>query len=430
MKVALVDPKGYSDCLNTGLGYISAALEREGHEIMVIDLNNKKGGDDRRILAAKDADIVGFSIKSATLKNAVATAEKIRKLNKKAVFIAGGPHMTIDGYNFMKERCFDIAVVGEGEKTMCEIAAGKKLEKISGIIFRKGSKIISNRRKEWIKNLDELTFPDYGFFDSVKGKIGAYPIVTSRGCPYNCTYCSVGDIIGKRWRARSPENIIKELFHAKEHYGSNKFKVLDDDFTLDMNRAKKLCRMMIDESLDMEWSCPNGIRADRLDMELLTLMKESGCYSISLGIESLVPDVFEKIDKGEKLDDVKNAVANAKKAGIRVEGFFIIGLPGSTYEKDKLSIKEAKKLRLDNASWGILVPYPGTKVWEWVVNNKDARMLRDWRDGFHLGIKPEPTFETKDYTASERLKAYYLANMSFAGKKTVAGAIKMIFKKI
>ncbi len=338
--------------------------------------------------------------------------------------------MAIDGYNFLKENSvFDMCVVGEGEEAIKEITDGKKIEKVNGIMFRKGRKISTTKRRQWIKDLDKLLLPDYGSFDSVSGKIDSYPIVTSRGCPYNCTYCSVGDVIGKRWRARSPENIIKELFHAKEHYQSTKFKILDDDFTLDMNRAKRLCQMMIAEKLGMKWSCPNGIRADKLDSELLSLMKESGCFSISLGIESLAPDVFENINKGEKIDDIKNAVINAKKAGIKVEGFFIIGLPGSTYEKDILSIKEAKKLKLNSSSWGILVPYPGTKVWGWVINNKDARMLKDWRDGFHLGIKPEPVFETKDYTASERLKAYYLANMTFAGKKTIAGAFRMIIKK-
>lgn len=431
MKIVFIDTKGYSDCLNTGLGYLSAALKKKGHEISVIDFNNKKGDEDSRIMATKDADIIGFSIKSATLKSAVEAAAKTKQINKKALMIAGGPHITIDGYSFMKEHdVFDIAVIGEGESTICEIAGGKKPEKISGIIFRNGRKITPNTRKEWIKNLDGLTFPDYDSFDSVGGKIGSYPLVTSRGCPYNCTYCSVGDVIGKRWRARSPENIIKELFHAKEHYKSNEFRILDDDFTLDMNRAKKLCQMMIDEKLGMKWLCPNGIRADRLDAELLELMKESGCYSISLGIESLAPDVFEKINKGESLEDIRNAVRNAKKAGIRVEGFFIIGLPGSTYKKDKQSIKEAKKLKLDAASWGILVPYPGTKVWEWLASNKDARILKDWKEGFHLGIKPEPVFETKDYTASERLKAYYLANMNFAGKRAIAGIFRMLLKKI
>ncbi len=431
MKIVFIDPKGHSDCLNTGLGYISSVLKKKGHEASVIDFNNKKGDDDKRIMAAKDADIIGFSIKSATLKNAVEAAAKIKKINRKAVMIAGGPHITIDGYSFMKEHdIFDMCVAGEGEEAVKEIAEGRKPERIQGLIFRRGRKIIFSKRRQWAKNLDKLLFPDYDSFDSVSGKIGSYPLVTSRGCPYNCTYCSVGDVIGKRWRARSPENIIKELFHAKEHYRSNEFRVLDDDFTLDMNRAKKLCQMMIDEELGMKWLCPNGIRADRLDTELLTLMKESGCYSISLGIESLVPDVFEKINKGERLEDIRNAVRNAKNAGIRVEGFFIIGLPGSTYEKDKQSIKEAKKLRLDAASWGILVPYPGTKVWEWLINNKDARILKDWREGFHLGIKPEPVFETKDYTASERLKAYYLANMNFAGKRAIAGVFRMLLKKI
>jgi len=430
MKIVLIDPKGLTSGLNSGLGYLSSALE--DFEVETLDFNNMYGNEKKRLELAKNADIIGISIKSFTLNNAVKLASELRNINKNALIVAGGPHITIDGHNFMKENgSFDMSVFGEGEKNIADVASGKDKKKINGLLYRDGGKIVCNAKNPWIEDINKLPFPDYSIFDSVKAKSGIiedYPLVTSRGCPYQCTYCSVGTVIGKKWRTRSPENIIKELESAKNKYSSKKFRILDDDFTLDMKRAKELCQMMIDEKISMHWSCPNGIRADRLDEELISLMKDSGCYSISLGIESLVPDVFERITKGEKIEDIKHAVSMIKNADIGVNGFFIIGLPGSTYKKDRETMKEAKKLKLDSASWGILVPYPGTKIWKWVNSDKSVHILRDWKEGFHVGFKPKPVFETDDYKVKERVKAYRLANLMFMGRKGLASASKLFFK--
>ncbi|HIG97093.1 MAG TPA: radical SAM protein [Candidatus Aenigmarchaeota archaeon] len=239
--------------------------------------------------------------------------------------------------------------------------------------------------------------------------------------------CNVPTVIGRKFRTRSGRNIFDELMYAKEKYGSNEFKVLDDNFTLQMDRAKDICKLFLDEKLDMKWTCPNGIRADRLDEELCTLMKQAGCYSMSIGVESGDPDVFDKINKGERLDDVERGIKLAQAAGIKVHGFFIIGLLGSTYEADKRSMEFAKRLGI-TASWGILVPYPGTEVWEQIKKDHKTRILRDWKEGFHVGARPKPVFDTSDYTAEERVRAYYYANMSSIKKKDIPRAAKMIIK--
>ncbi len=239
--------------------------------------------------------------------------------------------------------------------------------------------------------------------------------------------CNVPTVIGRKFRTRSGENIFAELRYAQEKYGSKEFKVLDDNFTLQMDRAKDICILFIGEKMDMKWRCPNGIRADRLDEELCTLMKQAGCYSMSIGVESGDPEVFDKIKKGEKLEDVENGIRLAQAAGIKVHGFFIIGLIGSTYEADKRSMEFAKRLGI-TASWGILVPYPGTEVWEQVKNDSNARIHRDWKDGFHIGARPKPVFDTPEYTAEERVRAYYYANMTTIKKKDIPRAAKMIIK--
>ena len=239
--------------------------------------------------------------------------------------------------------------------------------------------------------------------------------------------CNVPTVIGRKFRTRSGKNILDELRYARQTYRSTEFKVLDDNFTLQMERAKDICQLFINEKLQMTWSCPNGIRADRLDKELCDLMKEAGCTSICIGVESGDPAVFDKIRKGEKLEDVERGIRLAQEAGIKVHGFFILGLMGSTYEADKRSMEFAKRLGI-SASWGILVPYPGTEVWEQIKTDPQARILRDWKEGFHIGARPKPVFDTADYPAEERVKAFYLANMMFLKKKDVPRAAKLMIK--
>lgn len=428
--VVFIDPKGFSDGMNTGLGYISAVLEEIGCKSVVIDINNNQKKIKKRLEILKNANFVGISVKSYTLNESVKMGKIVKKINPDVVLIAGGPHITIDGIEFMKSFTdFDLAISGEGEESFKKIVSSENFQTIEGLIFRKNDQVVKNGEKFIVPVIDELPFPIYENFDSVE-KMKVYPLVTSRGCPYNCSYCSVGNIIGKKWRARSPENIIEELEKAKIKYKINEFKILDDDFTLDMDRAKKFCRTLIKKNLKLKWSCPNGVRADKLDEELVNLMKNSGCYSISLGIESLDDDIFRSIDKGEEILAIKNAVRLIKNAGMCVNGFFIIGLPGSTYKKDMETLKKSKDLGLDYASWGILVPYPSTGVWEWMHRDKNVRILRDWRKGFHIGISPKPVFDTFDYPASERIKAFYKANLAFVKKKDIPKLMKIIMKNV
>jgi radical SAM superfamily enzyme YgiQ (UPF0313 family) len=432
MKIVLIDPKGVWEGLNNGLASIAANI-RNDHQVTVLDFVNRSGSFEKRMEAVKDADIVGVSMKSFTLTEGIMVANKARELNKNAKIIAGGPHVIVDGYNLMSENSvFDMAVQGEAEISFKQLADGKPPGEIGGLIYRDSGEIRQNPQYGWMTKLDELPFPCYDDFDSVSvdgriQKIDVWPLVTSRGCPYTCTYCNVPVVIGRKFRTRSGKNILAELRYAKEKYDSSEFKILDDNFTLLMDRAKDICKLFIGEKLGMKWTCPNGIRADRLDEELCRLMKEAGCYSMSIGVESGDPDVFDKIKKGEKLVDVERGIRFAQQAGIQVHGFFIIGLLGSSYEADKRSVEFAKRMGI-SASWGILVPYPGTEVWEQIKQDKTARILRDWKEGFHIGARPKPVFDTAEYTAEERVRMYYYANMSTIKKRDIPRAAKMVIK--
>jgi radical SAM superfamily enzyme YgiQ (UPF0313 family) len=275
-------------------------------------------------------------MKSVNTKNGLKIARKIKNKNK--ILIVGGIHITIDGVNFLKENPeFSIGVVGESEETIVEIIdytlGKKKLENIDGIIYRKGNKIMQNKFRNLNENLDSFHFPNYTYFDSVqesKMHVKIYPILTSRSCPFKCSFCICSKVLGGKWRARSVENVIEELVQAKYKYKTKKFSMVDDNWTLDMKRAKKICRKIIEKRLNFEWVPQSGMRADRIDRELLELMKKSGCSKLVFGIESGNKKVFENIEKGEKLEDIEKAVKLAKDVGVEVGGFFIVGLPYST----------------------------------------------------------------------------------------------------
>lgn len=401
---------GINRGLNSGLAYLAGHLIENGYPVHVLDFNNSHRDEEERLEEVKDADLVGISIKSFTMKNALEWARKVRGVNKKGLLVCGGPHISLDGFDFLMEYgIFDAGVACEGEKAALELASGKPLDKIKGILFRNNGTLIANERSEWISRLDDLAFPNYDFFDSLKEGITSYPLITSRGCPYQCNYCSVGKISGKRWRFRNPDKIIQELKLARGKYKINHFRVIDDNFTLSRERVKVLCRRMIQEDLKLKWSCPNGIRADSVDEEMMELMRKSGCESIAIGIETGVEEVFNKIGKAEKLADIVKTVHLAKDAGLRVTGFFILGLPGSTFELDRKSIQFAKTIDVESI-WNTLVPYPGTEVWNWVQRN--GKMLIDWREGAHFGSESHIAFETKDYTKEERSRLFYLANLA------------------
>jgi len=435
MKIVFIDPPGVTYGLNTGIGYLCGALKKHGYnDIRVVDFNNMPGNTKKRLEAVGDANIVGISIKSLTLKSAIELAKAVKKTNPKALIIAGGAHITLDAKHFLQECAeFDACIVGESESSVVKLVSGSAYETIPGFYYRRdGEVVVPKLPQERVSELDALPFPDYDSFDSVAERgIDEYPLVTSRGCPYQCIYCSVRNVMGAAWKMRSSENVIEELKRVKAKYGYlKKFRIVDDNFTLDMERAKTLCRMITTEKLTFGWSCPNGVRADRLDPELLGLMKESGCFSISIGVESLDEDVFNSINKGERLEDIVKAAKMIKEVGIRLEGFFIIGLPGSTYAKDMNTVKKARELGFAFMSWSVLVPYPGTPVWKWVAENdgKTVRILRDWKEGFHVGLNPKPVFETTDYTAKERTAAYRKAYLSSLKLRDLPRLVKVILK--
>jgi len=410
MKVCFVEPAGVHKGLNTGLGYLCASIQEEKK---VFDFNNNPKNIEQRFDEISKYDIIGFSLKSLNVSDATNLGKRVK--NKNNVLIAGGVHISIDGHNFLKDNpLFDLAVSGEAEFVINDIISfikkgEPKINEIPGVFYRKNGKILLSGGAKRISDLNSIPFPDYKSFDSYDGRISNYPLVTSRGCPYSCTYCCVKKVMGRKWFAIPPERIIEELKYAIKEYGISRFNIQDDNFTLDIERAKQFCRLLEEEKLNLVWSCPNGIRADRVDLELLELMKKTGCFAITVGIETGIPHEFDAIKKGEKLESVTSMIKMAQEVGMDVYGNFIIGLPSSTLASTRKTIDFARGLKLDSSIFNLLVPFPGTESWDWV--NANGRWLLDWKDGFMISTNPRPVFETDDYTGQERIQAYMEANI-------------------
>ena len=369
MKILLVDPPGKNKGFNTGLAYISAIL-KENHEVRVLDLNNIEVGlcgepnndmpideiEARVINAVDDFEpgLFGVSVKTFTAEISKHIFKFIHSQRPYVSMVAGGPHITLDGLSFMQETRIDFGIEGEGEYTTSQLCnalnENYKMENIEGIYYWEKDQLVHKPRTSRINNLDALPFPFYDNFSSIKvngGYLMEYPILTSRGCPYNCSYCSMPNIMGGKWRPHSPDRVIEELEHAINKYHSTSFTVVDDNFTLNLKRVENICNRLISNRINLPWNSQNGIRADRINNYIAQKMKDSGCYYVWIGIESADEMVFNAINKGERLEDIKTGIKHLKNAGIKVGGFFIVGLPYSTQESDLKSVDFVKETGID-----------------------------------------------------------------------------------
>jgi len=426
-KIVIIDPRGWQGAVsgyrpspNIGIAYLIPMLRKYGHEVLVIDLNNEAMPDAQVLASITEYHpaIVGFSVKTATMNSARILSQLVKKSLPKVPIILGGPHTTLAWQELVKEPCFDIIFVGEGEQVLpvilSRLVAGESIEDFPGVITKRNFKdgFYLNRQLITSTDLNTLPFPEYNDFpQNVRKSIcESYPLLTSRGCVYNCTYCSVPEISGKKFRKRSPESVVEELRWAKRKYGITAFEILDDVFNLDMQRCKEICRAIIEANLGISWSCPNGLRADKIDQELADFMFKSGCRSVMVGIESVDSSVLATVKKGETIEDIEKGINIFKKASINVGGFFIIGLPGDSFESQERSVEFVKKMGI-TAHFNMLVPYPGTELWNWAKAN--ARFLCDIESGLHFTDSPEkmkPVIETDDFPASERRRTYEMVH--------------------
>lgn len=416
MKILLINPPGWQKgSTNLGLCYLASNLLANRHKVLILDVNATNDSPDVVSEKARKfaPDVIGFSLKTSTANSALILSKAIKKRYGNAVHVAGGPHITLAYRDTLVENPeIEYCFLGESDRSFIDfikgLEEGKSVEGVPGIAYRKDGGIVTTAR-EYIEDLDSIPYPNLEAIENFDFRGFRYPMITSRGCPYPCTYCCVGVVSSKKWRARTPGNILAELKYVKDRFGITMFEILDDNFTLRVERAKEFCRLLIESKLNLSWYCHNGIRADKIDLELAKLMKEAGCTSVALGVESGDPAIFDSIKKGEPLEAVVNAVKCIKAAGMRAVGYFIIGLPGDSLEGIKRTIKFQQSLGLDYYMYGILNPYPYTEVYD--VIKRDGTMLMDIKDSSHFSTTLTIPFEMPGFPREDMEKAYYLAKL-------------------
>lgn len=418
MKIGLIDPGSKKIILNEkfphlGLAYIAAVLDRNDRQISILDVSMT---DENKICQFLNEryDIIGISATSFTFSQALELAKKIKETNSDVITVLGGPHVSIGLESTLYSPYFDYSVVGEGELTMLELVkllqkntkpSAKDLSSISGLIFRNDSDIVVNPQRPRIDHLDNLPFPAFQYF--TMEEYGIYPILTSRGCPFGCTFCAIKAIWGTTWRHRSPENIVSEIENAREKFDWEKkpFSIVDDSFNVKPKRVEEFCDLIIEKGLDIQWFSA-GFRADKVTRSLAEKMKKSGCIAVSIGIESASNDVLRKIKKKETIEEISQGCEILAEVGIPVEGQFMIGNPGDTFETVQKSIEFARKHKFANAGFYLALPYPKTELWDYV--REHGRFLKEDYTQFHH-FANEPVFETPEFPAKERTKAYIMA---------------------
>ena len=426
----------YGKALNPHLGIamLMAYLDREGFETAVIDMQLGHTVDDV-VAKAKDfdADLIGVTMFSFDF---IRTYDVIKDIKQKTglPIVLGGAHISTVRSEALEKTGAEFGVTRDGEIPLLLLCSGYPLEKIKSLLWRRGWKkegkggegkreekgevsgreIVENQIRKLNWKLDDLPFPAYEKFELEKyihfiDK--RLPIETSRGCPYSCTFCDVKVSMGQAFRPRSPEHILAEIKYWYDK-GFRFFEFVDDVFTMNIPRAKKVCQMIIDSGMKFDWNCANGIRADRVDEELLVLMKKAGCVFVSYGLETGNPEILKSIKKAITLKKIEETSALTKKVGLKHAVNFIVGHPEETYERAMDSVRFAKKIlkTADYAMFSNMIPYPGTDVYKWIRAQEKvgkAKFLRQPEEYLKDTTTKigQPVYETPEFTYEERVKA-------------------------
>ncbi len=456
---------------NLGLGYIASYLEKYGHNVKIIDslaegyenvVKCEKYGEifyrvglEYSDIAKKiptNTDIVGitapFTNTTLIIKELSSVVKKL--LPAKPIVIGGIFPSTLSHEAVMLD--VDYVIRGEGETPFLELASGKDPANIKGLVFKKGSTVIDNGVAYQIKNLDEIPFPARHFLPmekylriSPRGERNrcTASIITSRGCPYDCTFCSIHSMYGYKYRYRSPENVLQEIKILIEQYDINHIEFEDDNLTLNIKRAQAIFEGIINLDRKITWAAPNGIRIDTLTWEMLETIKMSGCISLNLAVESGDPFILQKMNKKSDLTKIEEVTKMCGKLGIITKGCFILGYPGEDRESYEKSISYAKQLREAGMSvfyFNIIQPLPGTKLYQECLDN-NYLIDRAAQKRLFLGNKVHIT--TKELSKTEVMRRVRNANHKLSTRPRILilvielmqylklyGFLKFIYKSI
>ncbi len=345
----------------------------------------------RKVIEEKKPDVVGISIHAtAQYRNAELVARIAKEVNPKIITVFGGPDPSVRFESILENQCCDYCIVGDGEETFYEfimnLSFPSSLEKIKGIAYKRNG-VVHYQPRLFDSNLDALPFPAFDLVDLNRYQKSkkfyrnrsnirehSTTIITRRGCPNHCVFCSIRLHMGQKYRAHSPEYVIRLLRYCLDRYGISNFHFEDDNLTCDSQRFEKILDLIIKENLQIKWDAPNGVRVDSLNYSILKKIKQSGCVQLSLALESGSQRVLDEvIHKGLNLDHAINIVKCCKELKISANAFYVIGFPGETVNEIKNTINLAIKLyRKCDVCPIVMVATPlyGTELYEICIRDK------------------------------------------------------------
>jgi radical SAM superfamily enzyme YgiQ (UPF0313 family) len=428
LKTILINPKHaeWARTLPLGIAYIASVLEKSGLPIDIIDMNVQRMDLTglKVELGKREANIVGITSTTPQIRLSWEITKLAKQINPNCKVVLGGVHPTALPEESLSTPYVDFVVRGEGEVTFLDLiralGGNGNLKNVKGLSFKTGGEIIHNPSRPFISNLDSIPFPARHLFPfpeaykspMLERKLFA-DIMTSRGCPGTCIFCNKS-IFGHTFRARSPENVVDEIEFLVGKYGVGEIHIADDTFTFDIERAMRICDLIIERKLDIAWSCSNGIRVDCVNRELLRRMKRAGCYRVSFGVESGSDEILKRIGKGITLQQARSACDMANDVGLTTIAFFMLGNYGENSETMERTIAFAKSLNVDYAQFTITTPFPGTALYK-LIEKHGKILTKDWE---RYGIYAEPLFETEDLTQELVAKMYRKAYREFYFRPT------------
>jgi len=368
------------------LMYLASSLEEASIPVKIFDDDLYQLGSEKIANAVSKIGpkIVGITATTATIKNSLNYLKNIKDELPNILTVIGGPHPTFMPNEVLKEEnSLDVVVMGEGEKTFVDIAdtyiknEDKDLSDVKGIVYRNDERIMLTDPRHLIKDLDSLPFPARHLvpFKEYKTSAQAGGMITSRGCVYSCNYCSSSLIMGKKFRTRSPENVVNELEELVYKYGLKDVAFLDDVFMLNKKRAGLIADEIKERDLDVNFVASS--RVDMVDKSVLESLKCSGMETLYCGVESGSQRVLDLMGKGITLGQVKSAFKTAKDVGVNIVGSFILGYPGETAKEMDETINFSIKLNPDYSQYSILTPFPGTPIYA-MLKKKNLLDTENW----------------------------------------------------
>lgn len=410
-----------------GLAMIAAVLMENGYDVKILDLPALGLSEEiiPEIVSKEKPDVVGITALTPAIDSAIKTAELVKKTGNNIPIVLGGSHGTIlPEETLCSTPAIDVVVRGEGEQTILELVKALDedrivgLNDVRGITYRDGQVIRSNPEMTPILDLDSLPFPAFHLLPMDKYRLHppfgcrlpVMPIITSRGCPYRCVFCSKS-VFGRKYCGNSADYVIAEIQLLIEKFGVKEIKFYDDVFTLDKKRIFSLCSKMKELGLDIPWTCET--RVNLVNAKLLKIMKDSGCYMIEYGIESGNQTILNNLRKDITLEQINDAFKLTQAAGIDTVAYFMIGSPGETPDTIRDTIKFAKKIDPDFVQFSLTTPYPGTDLYDLAITK--GYVPTDWKKYVYADLKSVdyPSFKTATLSPEELRKWNKKAYSSF-----------------